>query len=409
MSATDFGPQAHVIRSDGEAIEIAHEVASRLAAGAVARDQERRLPTAELDELSVSGLLAITVPRAQGGAEVAIETVIEVFRIISTADPAIGQLPQNHFVFAEAIRQDGSEEQRDYFFTQILSGARLGNAQAERNTGSALDLRTRLLPRPDGTFRLDGTKYYCTGALLAQWIPVAAIDALGRGVLAYVRRDALGVDVLSDWNPMGQRVTFSGTAHFKDVTVPPLQVIPHWRIFERPNTFHSFGTLLHAAIDAGIARSALQDAAFLIGARKRPRLGAPVATSLEDPLLLARFGELTTSLHALEAYLAAAARLHDEANRDLSEHTAAEAAAAASGVKAFAEDVTIEISSEIFALIGSASTDEGLDLHRHWRNARTHTVHDANQWRYHGLGLYALTGRPIGKPLRRLESPPDRP
>jgi len=404
MSATDFGSRAHVIRSDKEAIEIAREVASRLAESAIARDQERRLPAAELEELSTSGLLAITVPRAHGGAEVTIETVIEVFRVLSTADPAIGQLPQNHFVFAEAIRQDGSAEQRDYFFAQILSGARLGNAQAERNTGSALDLRTRLLSHPDGTFRLDGTKYYCTGALLAQWIPVAAIDEQGRGVLAYVRRDAVGVEVLSDWNPMGQRVTFSGTAHFKNVTVTPLQVIPHWRIFERPNIFHSFGTLLHAAIDTGIARAALQDASSLIRSRKRPRLGAPVAATLEDPLLLARFGQLAANLHALEAYLAAAARLHDEAHKDLGEHTAAEAAAAASGVKAFAEDVAIEISSEIFALIGSASTDEGLDLHRHWRNARTHTVHDANQWRYHGLGLFALTGQPIGKPVRRLAS-----
>jgi alkylation response protein AidB-like acyl-CoA dehydrogenase len=111
---------------------------------------------------------------------------------------------------------------------------------------------------------------------------------------------------------------------------------------------------------------------------------------------------LVVHLHALEAYLAAAARIHDQANRELTERTAGEAAAAASGVKAFAEDVVIEISSEIFALIGSASTDESLDLHRHWRNARTHTVHDANQWRYHGLGSFALTGNPIGKPVRRL-------
>ncbi len=364
MSAADAGPPAHIIRSDEEAITVARTLASRLAEGAIARDQERCLPAAELDLLSASGLLAITVPRAHGGADVSIATVIEVFRILSTADPAIGQLPQNHFVFVEAIRQDGSDEQQDYFFAQILSGARLGNAQAERNTDSALDLRTRLLPHPDGTFRLEGTKYYCTGAILAQWIPVAAIDERERGVLAYVHRDAAGVEVLPDWNSMGQRVTFSGTAHFHDVAVSPLQVIPHWRIFERPNIFHAFGTLLHAAIDVGIARSALQDAGALIRARKRPRLGAPVAASLEDPLLLMRFGELAVRLHALEAYLAAAARTHDQANRELTERTAADAAAAASGVKAFAEDVAIEISSDIFALIGSASTDERLDLHR---------------------------------------------
>ena len=62
----------------------------------------------------------------------------------------------------------------------------------------------------------------------------------------------------------------------------------------------------------------------------------------------------------------------------------------------------IEITNELFALIGSSATDEDLNLHRHWRNARTHTVHDANQWRYHAAGNYFLNGIAPGKPVRRL-------
>lgn len=77
------------------------------------------------------------------------------------------------------------------------------------------------------------------------------------------------------------------------------------------------------------------------------------------------------------------------------------AAIAVGEAKAFAEDVAIEISSEIFALIGSAATDEGLNLNRHWRNARTHTVHDANQWRYLAVGDYLLNGASVRKPLRK--------
>ncbi len=392
---------AHVITSDEEAVQVAYEMARLLAPGASARDRERRLPAAELDQISASGLLGITVPRTWGGADVSYETVARVFQILSAADSAVGQLPQNHFVFADAIRQDGTPEQQAVFFGEILAGARLGNAQAERGSSSALDLRTRLRRAPGGGYHLDGTKHYCTGAILAHWIPVAALDDEERLVLAYVRRDAPGVEVLADWNAMGQRVTFSGTAFFRGVTVPDAQVVNHWQLFERPSVFHPYGQLLHAAIDVGIAQNALEDTAVLVRGRKRPRLGAAVARAEDDPHVILRFGQLTTKFHAAEALLLRAARLLDAAAPHVTEHNAAEAAAAVSEAKAYAEDVVMEITNDLFSLVGTSAADEDLNLHRHWRNARTHTIHDANQWRYHSAGNYFLHGVVPGKPVRR--------
>ncbi|MCF5353279.1 SfnB family sulfur acquisition oxidoreductase, partial [Pseudomonas syringae] len=66
--ATAAPPAAHVIGSDAEAIEVARALAGRFAEEASVRDRERRLPVAELDEFSASGLWAITVPKAYGGA-----------------------------------------------------------------------------------------------------------------------------------------------------------------------------------------------------------------------------------------------------------------------------------------------------------------------------------------------------
>jgi len=405
-TTTALPSPVHVIASDAEAIAVAQELAARLAPGASARDRERRLPLGELDELSRSGLLAITVPRAFGGAEVSCETLVTVFQILSAADPAIGQLPQNHFVFAEAIRYDGAPAQQEIFFRELLGGARFGNAQAERGGSSALNLGTRLLRGERGGYRLNGTKYYCTGAITSHWIPVAALDDLERQVLAYVPRHAAGVEVLPDWNAMGQRVTYSGTAHFKDVAVPPEHVIQHWQIFERPNLFHSVAQLLHAAIDVGIAQNALDDTAAALRQRKRARLGAAVERALDDPHVLRRFGELTTAFHAAEELTLRAARLVDAAGSVVDAQRAAEVAIAVSEAKAFVEDVVIAITNEMFALLGSSATDADLNLHRHWRNARTHTVHDANQWRYHTVGNYFLNGVAPGKPVRRLADKP---
>lgn len=391
---------AQVIASDAEAIAVARRLAPRIAEGASDRDRARTIPTEPLDWLSEAGIFGITVPREYGGAGVSYETLAQVFQILSAADGALGQLPQNHFVFVDAIRQDGTEEQKAFFFAEFLAGARLGNAQAERGGASALDLTTRVLPGGGG-LRLNGTKYYATGALTAHWIPVAALDAEERLVLAYVRRDAPGVTVEADWNAMGQRTTYSGTVRLEDVAVDPSQVVAHWRLFEGPSLFHTHASLLHAAIDVGIAESALADGVALIRARRRPRLGAAVADPQADPLLLHRLGQLATRLHAAEALLLRAARRLDEARPAITAENAALAAVEVGEAKAFAEEVAIEVSGEIFALIGSAAADEGLNLNRHWRNARTHTVHDANQWRYHAAGNYLLNGVAPGKPVRK--------
>jgi SfnB family sulfur acquisition oxidoreductase len=391
----------HVIRSDAEAIAVAHEVAEQLLPGASERDRTRAIPFDEMELLSASGLLGITVPASHGGADVSFATVSEVFRIISAADAAIGQLPQNHFFFVEAIRQDGTPEQKDFFFAELLAGKRLGNAQAERNAGSATGMSTRISRTGEGALRLDGRKYYCTGALTAHWIPVAAHDEQDRHVLVFVPRDASGVTVEADWNAMGQRTTYSGTVTLDDVAIQDWQIIEHWRIFERTGIFHPYGVLLHAAIDVGIAANALNDAVDHIRLRSRPRLGAAAASSPEDPLLLARLGQLATRLHASEALLARAARRLDEVVANVTEQRVALAAVEIGEAKAFAEQVSVEISSELFALLGSSATDESLNLNRHWRNARTHTVHDANDWRYHAAGNYLVNGVAPGKPVRK--------
>lgn len=404
MTRPDLGaPKAaqRVIASDEEALAVAREVARLLEPGAIDRDRERRIPTAEMELLSASGLLAITVPRSHGGAQVSVETLVQVFQILSAADSAVGQLPQNHFVFVEAIAQDASPDQQAFFFSQLLAGARFGNAQAERGGPSALDLRTRLVPDGDGGYRLHGVKYYCTGALVADWIPVSAIDEAGRSVLAYVPRHAPGVAVSPDWNAMGQRVTFSGTSTFTDVAVPTEHVIPHYKLFERPNTLHALGSLLHAVIEIGISENALADLRSALLQRSRPRLAAAVASAQQDPHVLHSLGRLRARFHASEALVLRAARLFDQ-DAPVDADRAAEIAVAVWEAKAFAEDVAMEIVNDLFALLGSSAADASLDLDRHWRNARTHTIHDANQWRYHGVGDHFLNGVRPAMPLRRL-------
>ena len=60
---------AHVIKDDAEAIAVAHALAAEFVEGSAERDRTRRLPVAELDSFSQSGLWSINVPRRFGGPE----------------------------------------------------------------------------------------------------------------------------------------------------------------------------------------------------------------------------------------------------------------------------------------------------------------------------------------------------
>ena len=52
--------------------------------------------------------------------------------------------------------------------------------------------------------------------------------------------------------------------------------------------------------------------------------------------------------------------------------------------------IALDASEKLFELAGSAATRAAHNLDRHWRNARTHTLHDPVRWKLHLLGDYHL-------------------
>jgi SfnB family sulfur acquisition oxidoreductase len=399
VAPADLRPQVEplkvsAIRSDHQALSAALDYAKSVRPGASERDASRRRPFAEIRQLRESGLLTIAVPREFGGPEVQIRTLVDVFRIISAADPAIGQIPQNHFSHLENIRVLGTLEQKRFFYREILDGAMFGNALSERGTaGGQRNLRTRLHRRSDGWI-LEGRKFYSTGALFAQWLPVTALDEDGRAHVAHVPCDAPGVEVVDDWDSMGQRGTASGTTILSQVVVPDEHVVPVWRRDERPSTRLSFGQIMHVAVDIGIAEEALADTVDFIRTRSRAWHAGNFDRAGDDPHTIRRIGELTVQLEAARALLWHAADTFDAILLDpLTSEATLRLALLVASAKAAASAICVQISNDLFALAGTSSADEKWNLHRHWRNARTHTLHDPEVWKYHYIGDYVLNGR----------------
>ncbi|CAM5328236.1 Dibenzothiophene monooxygenase OS=Streptomyces rimosus subsp. rimosus (strain ATCC / DSM 40260/ JCM 4667 / NRRL 2234) OX=1265868 GN=SRIM_033720 PE=3 SV=1 [Streptomyces rimosus subsp. rimosus] len=149
--------------------------------------------------------------------------------------------------------------------------------------------------------------------------------------------------------------------------------------------------MLHTAIDTGIARGALTEAAEFVRTQSRPWFES-ASTAVEDPLLVQRFGELELRVRAAQALLEAAARAVDAATGRLTDDTAAEASIAVAAAKAYAGETAVETGSALFEVAGTRAALDGLNLHRHWRDARTHTLHDPARWKVQHLGRYVLNG-----------------
>ncbi|WP_027910887.1 SfnB family sulfur acquisition oxidoreductase [Pseudomonas sp. URMO17WK12:I4] len=394
-SDQDVAPPLHpaaILTSDADAIEAAHTLARAAEVGAIQRDRERRLPWELVERFTASGLGSIAVPRAFGGPQLSYVTIAEVFRIISAVDPALGQIPQNHFGLLGLLHAAANPEQQQRLFASVLAGWRIGNGGPERGSKHTLDIQARLIER-DGRRLLGGEKFYSTGALFAHWVTAKALDEQGRPWLAFIQRGRPGLRIVNDWSGFGQRTTASGTVLLNEVHVDEDNLVPLWPLTEKPSIQGAFSQLIQAAIDLGIAGGAVRDAIAFVREKSRPWIDAKVERAGDDPYVIADVGRLQIELHAAEALLHKAARVLDEtAAAPIDADAAARASIAVAEAKALTTEIALAASEKLLELAGSRATLAEFGLDRHWRNARTHTLHDPVRWKYHAIGAWHLNG-----------------
>jgi hypothetical protein len=105
-----------------------------------------------------------------------------------------------------------------------------------------------------------------------------------------------------------------------------------------------------------------------------------------------RSGSRTRARATATRLLAEAGRAVDRAREDLTDDSAAAASIAVATAKAYADGAAVELASAVFEVSGTRSSLDSLNLHRHWRNARTHTLHDPGRWKVQHIGRYVLNG-----------------
>ena len=382
--------QAHIIQSDAEALEIAHALAEQFKSNAIQRDAQRILPFQEIEAYSQSGLWAITVPKQYGGAEVSSLTVAKIIALMSGVDGSIGQIPQNHFYALEVLRNTGTEQQKQKLYTEVLKGARFGNALAEFKTKNATQKQTAITPTEHG-FVVNGEKFYCTGSLFAHRIPTLVKDHENREFLAFIARESEGLELIDDWSGFGQRTTGSGTVKFNNVPVAAEDIIPFDSAFSQATLVGPFAQIMHAAIETGIARAAFEETLHRVR-QARPWIDSGVDQATADPLILFELGRIVADVRASEVLLKQAARSIDAAKPQPTAANIAKASLDVAKVRAHSTETALKASSKLIELAGSRGSQREDGLDRFWRNARVHTLHDASRWKYYFIANHLLNG-----------------
>jgi SfnB family sulfur acquisition oxidoreductase len=319
-----------------------------------------------------------------------------VIEIISAADPSLGQIPQNHLGVVAAIRTVSDPAQQKLLFAEVLRGTRFGNAFSEYGSKRAVDFETRFEDAGDHVI-VNGRKFYSSGALLAHLVPIVALDGEGRAWYAIADRAAPGLSVIDDWSSFGQRTTLSGTVTLKDVKIPKTHLVPGYKGYDKPTADGAVFQIIQAAVDTGIARAAIEDAIDFVKTKTRAWVDSGVEHAWQDPYTIQAIGDLRLRLSATQALLDRAGLAVDRAVAEPTAESVASAQIAVAEAKILSTEIAIAATNKLFELGGTRSTLAEHAFDRHWRNARTHTLHDPVRWKYAILGNYYLNG--VNPPL----------
>lgn len=375
--------------TESDYLALATDLAQEFAQTAIERDAQGGTPKAERDRIRQSGLLKLIIPTEFGGLGQSWQTALRITREFAKVDSSIAHVFSYHHLGVVAPHIFGSPEQKSRYYRQTVE-----NNWFWCNALNPLDRRVSLTP--DGnTFRLNGIKSFCSGSVDSDLIPVTAVQPDQPSfAIVVVPTARSGVIVHGDWNNMGQRQTDSGSVSFENVAIDPTEILIPAAEGLTFKTFRSCLTqITFTNIYLGIALGAFEAAKHYTQTESKPWLTSGVDRATQDPYVLHHYGQMQIQLQAATALADQAGVLLQQAwekEYDLTEIDRGECAIAIAQAKAFVTQIGLDITSQIFEVMGARSTAAKYGFDRYWRNLRTFTLHDPVDYKIRAIGNWAL-------------------
>ena len=375
-------------------LAIADRVATELRTTAAARDRANQPPRAEIELLRKNDLLQVQEPVAYGGQGFDYAQASLVTRHIARGDTSIAHLLGYHYAQTRVARLFGTPEQADAESRRNGKDRLFWGGVQNPRGGSALELG-----RDGDGFRVNGQRTFASGASLGDQLSVTTLFE-GRLQLISIPGGRAGFIPLNDWDNIGQRLTDSGGVEFRNVRVERSEVLGDPSVGHAFTPYQTLVTphwqLAFVNFYIGTAEGALDEAIAWTHAHGTPWESSGVARATDDPFIQRTVGEISSEVRAA-ALLAdrAGEALQDALNigPGLSAEQRAAAAVAVYEAKYLTTKVALDATSRLFEVQGARATSTAYGFDRHWRNIRTHTLHDPVAYKAKEVGDWVLNGR----------------
>jgi butyryl-CoA dehydrogenase len=337
----------------------------------VASDLERDdiFPDQIVAGLKELGLFGFTIPEQYGGLGLDLTTYALCVIELSRGWMSVSGIINTHFIVADMIMRDGTEEQKQRFLPQMATGEmRCSFSMTEPEAGSDVQaIRTRAV-RDGDDYVVNGQKMWVTNglrsglvALLVKTDPDAKPAHRGMSCLLVEKPPGAaqdgGLTIPPQLGKLGYKGVETTELVFQDHRVPAANLLGEGEGhgFQQMMSGIEVGRVNVAARGVGVAQRAFELA--IRYAQEREAFGKPIAKHQGIQFKLA---EMATKIEASRLLMLSAAR-----KKDAGERSDVEAGMA----KLYASEICHEVVEDSFRIHGGYGYSKEYEIERLYRDA----------------------------------------
>jgi alkylation response protein AidB-like acyl-CoA dehydrogenase len=371
------------------------ELLTTFAERAPVYDHEHRFFEEDFVDLRDAGFLRIAIPPEFGGSGLSLaETMRELRRLAYHAAPTALGINMHLYwtgVFADCWRR--GDATAEPFLQDVASGEVFGAGHSESGNDLGILASMTRAERVAGGYRFHGRKAFVSLGPVWTRLGLHGLDASDptapRIVHAFLQREAVGYEVLDNWDVMGMRATQSDDIVLDGAFVPDRYI---WRVVpagaagvdESILSVYAWALLGFANTYFGLAQRVL---AMAIETLKRRRSVGLTRSMAYHPEAQHELAEMAFEIESIEPHL-------EKVAEDWStgvghgRHWALKLAAA----KYHAVEGSWRAVDKAMDLFGGSGVFRSGGLERLWRDARLGRIHPINSARAHEFVAKSLLG-----------------